>query len=406
MSELTNSFSFDELLALRPEFMHSMMDTREGSKTGLTRYYDVPIRNIDRYADGEFTGWYLAQNDNSNSKTLEEIDGLKKTDKIIGFRGVVVDHQFRPEFKIWDNETRKMDSICQVIGYTKVDGTVVRGLTNVSVNSIHVKNGEKNSKGYTFKHIKSPDPMLGSMGLVGSYRDAEKGSTIIRRCDECVKSGSSVKLVPNANGEIVCDDPREVFNYKHCQPNGKLYMMIFEIVVENNRGVSNIPVTNLSNSEGPMQPFILGMYMNANSYETKWKRVGDKYEAPNKGFSEFTKKNEKWGLLYSQVGLYKPDEKGKSYALSFEALPNQPTYYNLIAQANNHWLSLRPMEPEQTLELKETYDESTYSRTGGGTAVIEVSASKVDNPFDGEPDTFNSMPVIASGDNLPDWGDL
>jgi len=35
-----------------------------------------------------------------------------------------------------------------------------------------------------------------------------------------------------------------------------------------------------------------------------------------------------------------------------------------------------------------------------------VLLDTVDNPFDGEPDTFNSMPVIASGDNLPDWGDL
>jgi hypothetical protein len=127
-----------------------------------------------------------------------------------------------------------------------------------------------------------------------------------------------------------------------------LYFVVHELVVQSGGRTKIIPIQDISNEFGPLNPFILSFNLSATTYNSD--KAGGNFGLADYLLKAYT--------TYTSIEFYKPSfgKEGAKKRLGFVELDNQSQYVNQIAKSHLLWKSYKPDVNYTNLELGNIVD--------------------------------------------------
>jgi len=249
MSDLIKTNNND-LLLLAEELninLDSSSDFYSGGGSKKSTSYSRPkkIRSVfDTHKSDGVIKWTSLHNDGNPSIRESEYLFLPPKEEggepielgnVIELRGAVMLYQQRDELRYFDGE--KTNVLCSVLGYTE-KGQLIKALPTVPYGMKYAFEKDMSTNKWSVNNTK-PNPSVEKLGLVG-YRGEKTTS-----CSDCIKCGFSTEVIPGI-GDGGSDKRIS------CDPRGKLYLAVFEVLVRKNvkttdaNGKSSYVMSNVS----------------------------------------------------------------------------------------------------------------------------------------------------------------
>lgn len=279
--------------------------------------------------------------------------------------GNIVHFELQPRLSTYDDEEKKSKVTCSVSGFVTKDldtgnAVVIKSLPSSPLKSMY--KWENNNINY-----KSPDPLVDSLGLVGSRGEA---------CSSCIKNGNSTMEVLTKGGGS---------RIESCSTRGVLYIVVSELSKvtkkvskvsgqEPEEVVTTYKVTDLCDEEGnPMKPFLLALNVTALGIRGAWlnepKIIGyynyigglerqfkskDVRRSPKFHFTTITLRKKTDGIKYQlDFASHTPDLADVKSSLSLwnEVNPNK----NPIIESADSYYSGRGNSREEAIEVESEF---------------------------------------------------